>query len=168
MRATVLVCFLAFLGMANSLQAADPLVGAWKLNVAKSNPAPTPPGMAIKKEGKEETVVIQETSERYKVQRTLKGTRENGSAIDLSQRYWFPAKGGPITYSEGPPPPVGTSGIMKKIDDSTIVFITTRDGTVTSSTRITVSANGKTLRVDTTEVDAHGQPVQGLAVFDRQ
>ena len=165
---TLLVFLLAFLGSAGSLQAADPFVGTWKLNVAKSNPAPTPPGMAIKKEGKEETVVIQETSERYEVQRTLKGTRENGSAIDLSQRYWFPLKGGPITYSEGPPPAAGTSGIMKKIDDSTIVLVTTRDGTVASSTHITVNANSKTMRVDTTEVDAQGQPVQGLAVFDKQ
>jgi hypothetical protein len=57
---------------------------------------------------------------------------------------------------------------MEKIDDSAIVFIPTRNGTVASSTHIMVSANGKTMRVDTAEVDVQGQPVQGLAVFDKQ
>ena len=93
MRTTLLVCFLAFLPLAGSLQAADPFVGSWKLNVAKSKPAPAQPGMAVK----EQTIVIQETGKRYET--TVKGTLENGSA--MSVRFSGPVKGGPTTYSEG-------------------------------------------------------------------
>jgi hypothetical protein len=50
MRTTLLVCLLAFLGSASSLQAAEPLVGTWKLNIAKSKPVPSQPGMAVKEE----------------------------------------------------------------------------------------------------------------------
>jgi hypothetical protein len=74
---TPLLCLLVFLA-ANSLLAADPCVGTWKLNVGKSKPAPAPLGMAVK----EETIVIEEITERYDV--TVKGMLENGSAIFAS------------------------------------------------------------------------------------
>jgi hypothetical protein len=100
MRTTLLVCFLAFLALPGTLQAADPFVGTWKLNVAKSKPIPTPPGMAIK----EETQVCQATGERYDL--TVKRTLENGSTISIRES--FLQAGGPVTYSEGRPP-AGTS-----------------------------------------------------------
>jgi hypothetical protein len=157
MRTTLLVCLLAFLALGGSLQAADPFVGTWKLNVAKSKPVPTQPGMAVK----EETMVMQATSERYEV--TAKGTRENGSAI--SARWSDPIKGGPVTYSEGAPP-AGTSDAWKRITDSTGDFITTRDGKVMSTGHWTVS--GKTLRGEIKAIDAQGKPVQGSEVWDKQ
>jgi hypothetical protein len=159
MRTTLLVCFLAFLGSANSLLAADPLVGTWKLNVAQSKPTPAPPGMATK----EETLIIQETGAGYEA--TAKGTRENGSAI--SARASFPLKGGPVTYSEGAPP-AGTSLAMKKINDSTFDLITTRGGKVVFTTHIIVSANGKTMQGADKGVDEQGKPVQGLMLWDKQ
>src|SRR5271154_4405778 len=61
MRATPLVCCLAFLAAASSLQAADPFVGTWKMNVANSKPAPAQPGMAVK----EETLIVRETGEHF-------------------------------------------------------------------------------------------------------
>src|SRR3954469_7682315 len=96
-----LLCLFVFLGLTNSLLAADPFIGTWKLNVGKSKPAPAPPGMAVK----EETLVIEEITERYEV--TVKATQENGSAI--SARYSHPLKGGLVTYSGLP---AGTSEIV--------------------------------------------------------
>jgi hypothetical protein len=159
MRTTPLVCFLAFLGSAGSLQAADPLVGTWKLNVAKSKPAPAPPGRSVK----EETLVIQATGERYDV--TLKETREDGSSVSI--QYWEPINGGPRTYSEGAPS-TGTSVTGTKINNSTLEHITTRDGKVVLTRHNTVSANGKTMRDDTKGVDAQGKPIQGFTLWDKQ
>jgi hypothetical protein len=157
MRTTLLVCLLAFLGSASSLQAAEPLVGTWKLNIAKSKPVPSQPGMAVK----EETLAIQATSDRFEV--TAKGTHENGSAI--SARAVFPLKGGPITYADGAPP-AGTSSVMNRINDTAFDLITTRDGKVVSTNHIKVS--GKTLRAAIQETDAQGKPVQGSEVWDKQ
>jgi hypothetical protein len=159
MRTTLLVCFVAFLGSASSLQAAEPFVGTWKLNVAKSKLTPTPPGMAAN----EETLVIQKTGEGYEI--TMKGTRENNSPFVV--RYSVPQKGGPLTFAEGAPP-TGTSMASKRINDRTVDLITTRDGKAVSTNHVTVSANGKTMRGDEKGVDAQGKPIQGFAVWDKQ
>jgi hypothetical protein len=157
MRTTLLVCFLAFLGSASSLQAADPFVGTWKLNVAKSKPAPAPPGMAVNAE----TQVLQATGDQYVL--SAKGTRENGAAI--SSRASFPLKGGPVTYTEGAPP-AGISRTMKRINESTLDFSETRDGKVDGTIHAVVS--GKTLRLETKGIDEKGKPTTGLVVFDKQ
>jgi hypothetical protein len=159
MRTTLLVCLLAFLALADTLQAADPWVGTWKMNVAKSTPVPAQPGRAVK----EATLVIQAIGERYDA--TLKGARENGSAI--SSQYSEPLKGGPRTYSEGAPP-AGTSIAANKINDSTIDHITTRDGKVVLTRHVTVSANGKTMRDDIKGLDAQGKAVHGMELWDKQ
>jgi hypothetical protein len=145
--------------LGGSLQAADPFVGTWKLNVAKSKPAPAQPGMAVK----EETFAFQVTSDQFEV--IAKGTRENGSAI--SAHAVFPPKGGPIAYSDGAPP-AGTSLVMKRISDSAFDLITTRDGKVVSTNHVTLSADGKTMRGDIKGIDAQGKPVQGLELWDKQ
>jgi hypothetical protein len=155
---TLLVCFLVFLGSAGSLLAADSFVGTWRLNIAKSKAEPQPPGMAVRAE----TVVIQEINERYEV--TVQGTRENGSPISV--RYSVPAMGGMLKYSGGAQQ--ADTHAMKKINDTTVDFIATRNGKVVSTIRATVSANGKAMRTDEKGVDADGKPVQDLEVFDRQ
>jgi hypothetical protein len=156
---TVFLCSL-FLGLAGLLLGADdPFAGTWKFNVAKSKPAPAQAGMAIK----EQTSVIEESSDQATV--TLKGTRENGSAI--STKYTVLRNGGPISYSEGGPP-AGVSVASKRINDRTVDFITTRDGKEVSTTHITVNSNGKTMRLATHGTDARGKPVHSTAVFEKQ
>ena len=159
MRRTLFVCLLAFLALAGSLQAADPFAGTWKMNVAKSAPVPAQPGRAVK----EMTVVVQATSQRYDL--TFKGSRENGSVISVT--YSVPQKGGPLTFTEGGPP-AGTSGAMKKINDSTMDLTYTRDAKVILTQHVTVIGNGKGLRVSITGVDAQGKPVQGMELWDNQ
>jgi hypothetical protein len=155
---TKLLCLFVFL-LANSVLAADPFGGTWKLNVGKSKPAPAPPGMAVK----EETIVIEEITERYDV--TVKGTQENGSAI--SARYSHPLKGGLVTYS-GLPAGNSEMVVVNRTNDSTLEFIRSRDGKVVTTNHVTVSANGKMMLVDEKGVDAQGNPVHALYVFDKQ
>jgi hypothetical protein len=65
-----------FLAVTGLLSGADSqLAGTRKLNVAKSKPAPTPPGKTVKAE----TIVIQENGDTATV--TISGTREDASAI---------------------------------------------------------------------------------------
>jgi hypothetical protein len=156
---TLLLCLFLFPVSANSLLAADPFLGTWKLNVGKSKPAPAPTGMAVK----EETIVIAEITGRHDV--IVTATQENGSAI--SARYSHPAKGGTVTYSGQP---AGTSEVVvvNRPNDSTLEFVRTRDRKVVTTNHVTVSANGKTMLVDEKGVDAQGKPVQSLYVLDKQ
>src|SRR5688572_22715084 len=101
---------------------------------------------------KEETIVIEEITERYEV--TVKGTLENGSAISVA--YSHPFKGGPVTYSGLP---AGTSEVVKRLNDSTLEFTRRRDEKVVATNHVTVSADGKTMLIDSNGVDAQGKPV---------
>jgi hypothetical protein len=112
---------------------------------------------------KEQTVVIQETTEQWEV--TVTSTQENGSVMSL--RYSHPLEGGPVTFAEGAPP-AGIFASIKTINDRTVDFIITRGGKVVETRHRTVSADGKTMRVDIEGVDAQGKPVQGLELFDKQ
>jgi hypothetical protein len=142
-----------------SLFAADPFVGTWKLNLAQSKPAPVPPGMTVK----EQTFVIQAIGERYAI--AVNSTMENGSI--MTSQYSVPVQGGPITYSDVARS-AGTSVAMKRINDNTIEIVTTRDKKVVASNRITVEANGKTMRDEENGVDAQGKAIQALYVSDKQ
>jgi hypothetical protein len=155
----VFLCSL-FLGLAGLLLGADdPFAGTRKFNIAKSKPAPSPAGMAIK----EQTSTIEETNGQANV--TIKGTRENGSAI--STKYSTPRNGGPVTYSEGGPP-AGVSVASKRINDRTVELVTSRDGKEVSTTHVTVSSDGKTMRLATSGVDAQSKPVHSRAVYEKQ
>ncbi|MGD1096752.1 MAG: hypothetical protein ABSB35_32760, partial [Bryobacteraceae bacterium] len=144
--------FLAVTGLL--FGADDKLAGTWKLNVAKSKPAPTPPGRGVKAE----TIVIPESGETATV--TISGTREDASAI--LTKYTVPVHGGPVVYSEGAPP-AGVSSATKRIDDRTVDFITRLNGKDVSTNHVTVSADGKTMRLSLKGTDAQGKPVQSLA-----
>jgi hypothetical protein len=155
----VLLCSL-FLGLVGLLLGADdPFAGTWKLDIAKSQLGPAPPGRAVK----EETMVIQITGDVASV--TLKGTREDGSAI--LTKYSTPRQGGPVTYTENAPP-AGVSIVNTRINERTVEFTTMRDGKEVTTQHVTVSPNGKTLRNAVKGTDAQGKPVQAVNVFQKQ
>lgn len=82
---------LALLGFASALIAADPFVGTWKLDPAKSKfKTGAPP--------KEQTVTIAESGSDYDV--TVKGTSADGTPI--SSHYTTPAAGGEGKIIESP------------------------------------------------------------------
>jgi hypothetical protein len=55
---------------------------------------------------------------------------------------------------------------MKRINNSTLDMIMTRDGRVIMTQHWTV--RGKTMRGDYKGVDAQGKPVQGFELWDKQ
>lgn len=154
----VLACSL-FLGLAGLLLGADdPFAGTWKLNLDKSKIPPSQPGRATK----EETLIIEITGDDGTV--TMKGTREDGSAILV--KYSTPIAGGPVKYDS--PLPAGMTVTSKRLDQRTYEMVTMRDGKEVSTQRNTVSTDGRTLRAAGKGVDAQGQPVESLFVWEKR
>jgi hypothetical protein len=56
----------------------------------------------------------------------------------------------------------------KKLDDRTLKLAVKKDGKVTASGRIVVSADGKSRTVTTSGTDAEGKKVKSTAVYDKQ
>jgi hypothetical protein len=63
--------------------------------------------------------------------------------------------------------PTSDTRSYKKIDDRTLAFAGKKDGKVTISGRVTVSADGKT-RTVTVSTDAAGKKAKGTTVYDKQ
>jgi hypothetical protein len=85
----------------------------------------------------------------------------------MAVKYTFPKKGGPIAYTEGGPPS-GVSTTVKRTDDYTTDSTTTQDGKVISTVHTVVSKDGKTLTRTVKGIDAQGNPVDRVEVYDRQ
>jgi hypothetical protein len=102
MRKTMLL--LAVFGLAGLRWGADPSVGKWKLNVAKSKipPSPTAP--------KELTIVVRDLGDQYEA--TITGAQTDGSPISV--KWTRPKQGGVI--KEQPAPPEGTVHVATVIN----------------------------------------------------
>ena len=142
------------LGLVGSLWAADPFVGTFKLNLAASKWPSSPP--------KELTAVVASQGDDYLVTRT--GTDADGKPISL--KYTFPKKGGPVAATEGGQS--GTSATVKKTDDYTSDGSIMQDGKVIQTVHTVVSKDGKTLTRTVKGIDAQGNPVDRVEVYDRQ
>jgi hypothetical protein len=149
---------LAVLGLVGSLWAADPNVGTWKLNLAKSKLPPSaeaPP--------KEETQVVQEVGDEMQV--TVTGIRTDGSSI--SSKHSNPKNGGVVTYQQGAPP-AAYSAIYTLIAPGDSYTTIMQDGKQIAVVHAVVSKDGKTNRWTITGMDAKGKPIEGLEIWDKQ
>jgi hypothetical protein len=156
MRKTLLP--LAFLGLAGSLWAADPIIGTWKLNVAKSL-MPSIPQQALR----EETLVIREVEDYIEV--TSTGIRMDGSPF--SSKSTIPLQGGAAKYEQGAPAK-GASVIWTRIDANTRYVTSLINGKQVSVLHSVVSKDGKTVQNTTKGIDAQGKPFERVTVFERQ
>lgn len=159
MRKTMLL--LAVLGLTGSLWAADPLLGTWKLNAAKSKFSPIL--LALEKDvaPKETTMVIQNLGT-DQIEITETGTRADGSTI--SQKFRQPKQGGTVESSLVK----GISFIHTLINENERVGTILQDGKQSQVIHWVVSQDGKTLKSTRRATDAQGKPVEHVAVYDRQ
>jgi hypothetical protein len=145
--------------LAGSLFGADPFVGTWKLNIAKSKlagPLPLP---------KELTLTIEVAGGQATV--TTKGTTVDGSPI--SAKDTFPRTGGPVQHLEGGPPPGISSTFAKtKADSGTADLTDTKDGKVIQTTHVVVSADGKSFRLIVKGTDPQGKKYESVEAWDKQ
>jgi hypothetical protein len=133
--------------------AADPIVGTWKLNVAKSKFSPGQELTAA-------TRVYTEANGVYTLEQKLTGA----DGKETSYR---------VQYSEGKDMKQASGGALdtthaKKIDTNTWDFDLKKDGKVVGHVHRVVSADGKVLTVHNTGMMISGVTADQTLVFDKQ
>ena len=149
---TSIVACLALTGVFAGAQA-DPAVGTWKLNLAKSTyvPGPLP---------RSNVITIAAAGTGYHV--TAKGEDAAAKPTSIDYTVTFDGKDSPV---KGAPAYDTTS--LKRIDANTTEQIRKKDGkTVQTATR-KISADGKTMTVTTRGKDEAGRTLNTVAVYDR-
>src|SRR6202521_4948429 len=131
----------------------SPFVGTWKLDPAKSKFTSGSPA-------KEETATIQMVGAQDQV--PVNGTAADGSPI--SMKYEVPEKGGAGKFLAGPYDAV--SG--KLIDANTRELSYMKGGKEIIHLHSVVSKDGKTMRITVKGTSAQGEPVSGVAVWEKQ
>ena len=147
--------FVALVAGAVAAQPPDPHIGVWKLNPARSkyDPGPAPKST---------------TSTREVVATGTKVTTE-GISADGTPRRWesttnYDGKDSPITGNN----PEGDTVARTRIDARTVRSVTKKGGKVTLTQTSVVAPDGKTRTVTTTGVNAAGQKVNNVAVYEKQ
>jgi hypothetical protein len=151
-RATVLTLALCFVGVALCF-AADGFMGTWKLNEARSKIGPGAP--------KNSTVVYEAAGDSVKV--TIDGTDSEGKPLHSEWTGKFDGNDYPVTGD----PSVDMRSV-KKVNDHTLTATQKKDGKVTTTARIVLSADGKTRTVTASGTDAKGNKISSAAVYDKQ
>ena len=133
--------------------AADPIVGSWKLNVAKSK-------FSNGQELKSSSRVYTEANGVYTLDQKL--TAADGKEVSYR-----------VQYSDGKDMKQATGGALdtthaKKIDTNTWDFDLKKDGKVVGHVHRMVSADGKTLTVQNTGMMISGVTGDQTLVFDKQ
>ena len=144
---TLALSFVAVLAFAN------PNMGTWKLNEAKSK---IPPGFP-----KNHTVVYSAAGDNVKV--TVDGVDGEGKPTHIEWTGKFDGKDYPLTGD-----PNADTRSYKKIDDRTTELTNKKAGKVTTTAKIVISADGKTRTVTISGTDAKGNKVEATAIYDKQ
>ena len=154
MRARTLILTVAvFLAAVAVCFASNPNMGTWTLNEAKSKFAPRTP--------KNTTVVYAAAGDSVKV--TTDGTDSAGKPTHTEWTGKFDGKDYPVTGD-----PSVDMRSYKKIDDRTLALTNKKDGKVTATGRVVVSADGKTRTLTVTRTDSTGKSMTGTYVYDKQ
>jgi len=132
--------------------AANPHLGTWKLNEAKSKLAP---GM-----GKSTTVTYTEQKDKIKV--TVEGVDKDGKPthgvwVGKFDGKAYPAKGN-MSWN---------SAAYKEVNERTNDISTWKDGKMVWSGRIAVAADGKSRTVTINGTDEKGKKFSSKAVYDK-
>jgi hypothetical protein len=151
-RIAVVIVALSFMAAAACF-AANPQMGTWKLNEAKSK---LPAGM-----GKNNTVVYSEAKDKLKV--TVDGVDKDGKP---THGVWVGQADGKTYKMKGNLP--WDAAAYKVVNDHTYGITTMKGGKVRTTGTSTVSADGKTRTVATEGTDADGKKFKSKAVFDKK
>jgi hypothetical protein len=157
MRKAMLI--LAVLGLVGSLWAADPSLGTWKLNVAKSKFPPNPTGQAALKE---ETRVVRQVGDQ--IETTTTGSRTDGSPI--SSKSTRPQQGGVIKSQTATTE--DRMAVFTVVEPNNCFITLLQKGGQVVVVHSVISKDGKTM-IDTGKgVDDKGKPVEYLGVWEKQ
>ena len=150
---------LALLGLTNSLWAADPIVGTWKLNIEKSK---FPPGRESRRL-KEEIMSFKELGKQYEV--TFTQTRADGS-INTGENL-TPRQGGIIENNEANTEE-GSYMVWTVISPHESYSTRLQKGRQVQVSRFVISKDGKTMQQTMIGTDPQGDPFVLESVWDKQ
>ena len=141
------------LGVIGTAQTGDPGLGTWTLNVAKSKymPGPAP---------KSSTVSFSAAG--AGIRAVIDAVGVDGSKLHWEYTANLDGKPSPVTGN-----PDGDMVMATRVNATTIETRYTLKGKPTTTNRRVVSADGKTLTVTTTGVNAQGQKVTNVLVFEK-
>ena len=133
----------------------DSQVGVWKLNVAKSKyspgPAPTSGTTTIEAAGAGTKVSVDQTF-------------PDGAKRQYSFTANYDGKDVAVTGNS----PDMDMAARTRVNANTVKTVAKKNGKVTTTQTSTVSSDGKTRTVTTKGKNAKGQPVNNVAVYERQ
>jgi hypothetical protein len=141
-----------FLGAAACL-AADPIMGTWKLNEAKSKI--TPGTMKFT------TVTFNNIFGNIKVAND--GIGPDGKPVHVEWSGKFDGKDYPVTGD-----PNADTRSYTKVNDRTLHVTAKKGGNVTATAHTVVSADGKSRTATVTGTTAKGKKFKNVAVYDKQ
>ena len=133
---------------------ADPRIGIWKLNVARSKYVPGPPPSretrAYEIQGRAMTVSIESAD-------------SHGHKVELRYTASDDGKDSPVTGLA-----FADSIAVKRVDTYTFDMDTKKSGKVIGTSRAQFSHDGKVLTLTSSTTGADGKPVHNVAVYDKQ
>jgi len=141
-----------FLGWATCF-AADPAMGTWKLNEAKSKITPGTTKFA--------TVTFKNMLGNIKV--SSDGNGPDGKPIHVEWSGKFDGKDYPVTGD-----PNGDTRAYSKMNDRTLQVTVKKNGKVTATAQTVVSADGKTRTSTVNGTTVKGKKFHNTAVYDKQ
>ena len=141
-------------GTALSAFAADPVLGTWHLNVAKSRYDPGPPPKSVTR-----TYQMDKGEMRAIVVTVYK----NGNTDTVYYPATYDGKEHPVS---GAPDRDGI--VMKKINDYTAESLITHAGKTIGTSRRTVSADGQSMTITFKGSAANGDPVSNTAYYEKE
>jgi len=146
---TLAFCFLA----GAACFAADPQIGSWKLNEAKSKFTRGTP--------KNTVVVYEAVGDQMKV--TVEGTDAKGKPARNEWTGRFDGKDYPVTGD-----PTSDMRSYKRVNDRTLEFTARKNRKVMVTGRVVVSADGKSRTVTTSGTTPKGKKFKNTTVYDKQ
>jgi hypothetical protein len=151
--------FFAVVGLASSLWGADPIIGTWKLNVAKSKMP------EAKDTPKEVTDVYRELSS-GRIELTRKGIQMDG--VPISSTWAWPKEGGIAERTSPAPLPEGISYIELLLDPGHWYVTILQNGKQNIVMHKVIAKDGKTMRIAVRSMHAQGKPVEQIQIFEKQ
>jgi hypothetical protein len=142
-----------------SAQGADPWLGTWKLNLAKTTYNPGPPPQSS-------TLTI-EAATGGAQKHTFHGVNAQGQPTHSERVAMFDETDVPVQAVQPPSQTVETNS-FRRLDSRSFEVVNKRDGRLTGTTRVAVSADGKTMTMTRSGTNAQGQPESNIGVWEKQ
>jgi hypothetical protein len=146
---------LAILTAATALSAADPLMGTWKVNTAKSKYSPGP--------GPQSSTMVYSQDGEWIVAK-FDNIDSAGKPLSYTNRWKLDGMDYPY---ESPALGRGTISV-KRVDDFNFQGKIKVEGNRVFTTRSVISKDGKTRTLTITGTDAKGQKINNVIVYEKQ